>query len=166
LVIRILIILLADMGKTIAATAEMLGCCEQMVLNQRKRFLARRAEGPVIALLDLPRSGRPVTGQQPASGSADDADVRTAIAATPVGIGYALVGDNLAFAQDSLLGDIVDWEALWAELCAANPEDPACEHEPDVEASELDFQARSEMAHLLDTLPPAGPRHPHHLYGS
>jgi len=61
LVIRILIILLADKGKTIAATAELLGCCEQTVLNQRKRFLARRCEGPVEALLDLPRSGRPVT---------------------------------------------------------------------------------------------------------
>ena len=59
--IRILIILLADKGKTIAATAETLGCCEQTVLNQRKRFLARRSEGPVTALEDLPRSGRPVT---------------------------------------------------------------------------------------------------------
>jgi len=60
-VIRILTILLADKGKTIAATAEILGCCEQTVLNQRKRFLARRSEGPVAALMDLPRSGRPVT---------------------------------------------------------------------------------------------------------
>jgi transposase-like protein len=61
LVIRILIILLADAGKTIAATAEILGCCEQTVLNQRKRFLARRSEGAMMALIDLPRSGRPVT---------------------------------------------------------------------------------------------------------
>jgi hypothetical protein len=60
-VIRILIILLADKGKTIAATAGILGCCEQTVLNQRKRFLARRSEGSVAALRDLPRSGRPVT---------------------------------------------------------------------------------------------------------
>jgi hypothetical protein len=60
-VIRILIILLADAGKTIVATAEILGCCEQTVLNQRKRFLARRCEGPVEALKDLPRSGRPVS---------------------------------------------------------------------------------------------------------
>jgi hypothetical protein len=60
-VIRILIILLADRGKTIAATAETLCCCEQTVLNQRKRFVARRCVGPVEALMDLPRSGRPVT---------------------------------------------------------------------------------------------------------
>ena len=60
-VIRILIILLANAGKTIAATAETLGCCEQTVLNQRTRFLARRSEGAVTALMDLPRSGRPVT---------------------------------------------------------------------------------------------------------
>jgi hypothetical protein len=60
-VIRILIILLADKGKTIAATAEAMGCCEQTVLNQRKRFLAHRSAGPVEALTDLPRSGRPVT---------------------------------------------------------------------------------------------------------
>jgi len=61
LVIRVLIILLADAGKTIVQTADILGCCEQTVLNQRKRFLMRRSEGPVTALLDLPRSGRPVT---------------------------------------------------------------------------------------------------------
>lgn len=61
LVIRILIILWADAGKTLVQTAELLGCCEQTVLNQRKRFLERRSEGSVAALLDLPRSGRPVT---------------------------------------------------------------------------------------------------------
>jgi len=61
LVIRVLIILLADAGKTIVQTAQILGCCEQTVLNQRKRFLQWRSVGPVTALLDLPRSGRPVT---------------------------------------------------------------------------------------------------------
>lgn len=61
LVIRILNILLANAGRTIAETATILGCCEQTVLNQRKRFLERRSEGPVMALMDLPRSGRPVT---------------------------------------------------------------------------------------------------------
>ena len=61
LVIRILMILLANKGKTLNETAETLGCCEQTVLNQRKQFLARRAEGPVQALQDRPRSGRPVT---------------------------------------------------------------------------------------------------------
>jgi len=61
LVIRILIILLANAGKTMAQTATILDCCEQTVLNQRQRFLERRSEGAVIALLDLPRSGRPVT---------------------------------------------------------------------------------------------------------
>lgn len=61
LVIRILIILWADEGKTIAQTAELLDCCEQTVSNWRKRFIARRSEGPVAALDDLPRSGRPVT---------------------------------------------------------------------------------------------------------
>ncbi|MDH7487726.1 MAG: helix-turn-helix domain-containing protein, partial [Anaerolineae bacterium] len=59
LVIRILIILWADQGRTIAQTAALLGCCEQTVLNWRKRFLERRSEGPVAALMDLPRSGRP-----------------------------------------------------------------------------------------------------------
>lgn len=37
LVIRILIVLLADAAKTIAETATILGCCEQTVLNQRKK---------------------------------------------------------------------------------------------------------------------------------
>jgi len=59
LVIRILIILWAGEGRTIAQTAKLLGCCEQTVLNWRKRFLDRRPEGPVAALMDLPRSGRP-----------------------------------------------------------------------------------------------------------
>jgi len=61
LVIRILIILLADAGKTIAQTAAALDCCEQTVLNQRRRFGQRRSAGSVAALQDLPRSGRPVT---------------------------------------------------------------------------------------------------------
>ena len=59
LVLRILIILMANDGKTISETAKSLGCCEQTVLNQRKRFLGRRTEGAVAALRDLPRSGRP-----------------------------------------------------------------------------------------------------------
>jgi hypothetical protein len=60
-VLRILIILWAAKGKTIAQTAELLECCEQTVLNWRKRFLERRSEGAVQALMDLPRSGRPPT---------------------------------------------------------------------------------------------------------
>jgi len=60
LVSRIFIILWANTGRTIAQTAELLGCCEQTVLNWRKRFLELRSEGPVTALMDLPRSGRPV----------------------------------------------------------------------------------------------------------
>jgi hypothetical protein len=60
LIIRILIILAADAGKTLAETAAFVNCCEQTVLNQRKRFLARREEGPILSLVDLPRSGRPV----------------------------------------------------------------------------------------------------------
>ena len=59
LVIRILIILWAGEGRTIAQTATSLGCCEQTALNWRKRFLDHRSEGPVAALMDLPRSGRP-----------------------------------------------------------------------------------------------------------
>jgi hypothetical protein len=58
-VIRILIILWAGQGRTIAQTVELLGCCEQTILNWRKRFLERRSEGPIAALMDLPRSGRP-----------------------------------------------------------------------------------------------------------
>ena len=58
--LRILIILWAAKGKTIAQTAELLGCCEQTVINWRKWFLERRSAGPVKALMDLPRSGRPV----------------------------------------------------------------------------------------------------------
>jgi hypothetical protein len=61
LVNRSLIILWADAGKTIAETAELLDCCEQTVINQRKRFLERRSEGAVVALQDLPRQGRPPT---------------------------------------------------------------------------------------------------------
>jgi len=60
-VLRILIILLANDHKTIAATAKLLGCCEQTVLNQRRRLLERRAEGVLTALRDLPRTGRPRT---------------------------------------------------------------------------------------------------------
>lgn len=60
LVNRILIILWACQGRTIAQTAQGLGCCQQTVLNWRKRFLQRRHEGVVQALTDLPRTGRPL----------------------------------------------------------------------------------------------------------
>jgi hypothetical protein len=61
LITRILIILWAAKGRTIAKTAKWLECSEQTVLNWRKWFLARRSQGAVKALMDLPRSGRPVT---------------------------------------------------------------------------------------------------------
>jgi len=77
LVIRILIILQADKGRTIAHTAEWLSCCEQTVLNWRKRFLERRSAGAVAALMDLPRSGRPVT-----YGAKERAQVTAAVCAT------------------------------------------------------------------------------------
>jgi hypothetical protein len=49
LVSRILIILWADPGKTLVQSATLLDCCEQTVLNQRRRFIQRRAEGAVVA---------------------------------------------------------------------------------------------------------------------
>jgi len=61
LVTRILTIMLANAGETILETAKILGCCKQTVLNQRKRFIEHRGEGAVAALMDKPRSGRPVT---------------------------------------------------------------------------------------------------------
>jgi tellurite resistance protein len=59
---RARMILWADAGITIAETQRRLDCSEQIVLNWRRDFLARReAEGAVEALKDRPRSGRPVT---------------------------------------------------------------------------------------------------------
>lgn len=77
MVIRVLIILQADKGKTIAETVENLGCCEQTVINQRQRFLQRRSEGAVAALEDLPRSGRP-----PRYGAQEQAEVVSAVCET------------------------------------------------------------------------------------
>jgi hypothetical protein len=57
---RARMILWADQGVTIAETQRRLDCCEQIVLNWRRDFLARREEeGPVEALKDRPRPGRP-----------------------------------------------------------------------------------------------------------
>lgn len=59
---RARMILWADEGVTIAETQRRLGCSEQIVVNWRRDFLARREqEGPVEALKDRHRSGRPVT---------------------------------------------------------------------------------------------------------
>ena len=59
---RARMILWANEGVTIAETRHRLGCSEQIVLNWRRDFLARREqEGPVEALKDRHRSGRPVT---------------------------------------------------------------------------------------------------------
>lgn len=57
---RARMILWADEGVTIAETQRRLGCSEQIVVNWRRDFLARRdREGPSEALKDRPRSGRP-----------------------------------------------------------------------------------------------------------
>ncbi len=57
---RARMILWADQGVTIAETQRRLDCSEQIVLNWRRDFLLRREEeGPVNALKDRPRSGRP-----------------------------------------------------------------------------------------------------------
>jgi hypothetical protein len=57
---RARMILWADERVTIAKTQRRLGCSEQIVLNWRRDFLARREEeGPVEALKDRPRPGRP-----------------------------------------------------------------------------------------------------------
>ena len=59
---RARMILWADDGLTIAETQRRLGCSEQIILNWRRDFLARREpEGPIDALKDRPRPGRPVT---------------------------------------------------------------------------------------------------------
>jgi hypothetical protein len=59
---RARMILWADEGVTIVETQRRLGCSEQIVLNWRRDFLVRReTEGPVEALKDRPRPGRPVT---------------------------------------------------------------------------------------------------------
>ena len=59
---RARMILWADDGVTIAETQRRLGCSEQIVLNWRRDFLARReSEGPIDALSDRPRPGRPVS---------------------------------------------------------------------------------------------------------
>lgn len=57
---RARIILWADQGQAIAETQHRLGCAEQTVLNWRAAFLERRTQaGPVDALRDRPRPGRP-----------------------------------------------------------------------------------------------------------
>lgn len=57
---RARMILWAADGITIGETQRRLGCSEQIVLNWRRDYLARRnEEGPVDALKDRPRPGRP-----------------------------------------------------------------------------------------------------------
>ena len=59
---RARMILWADEGVTIAETQRRLRCSEQIVLNWRRDFLARREEeGALEALKDRRRPGRPVT---------------------------------------------------------------------------------------------------------
>ena len=57
---RARMILWAADGITIGETQRHLGCSEQIVLNWRRDYLARRdQEGPINALKDRPRPGRP-----------------------------------------------------------------------------------------------------------
>jgi transposase len=65
---RARMILWADEGVTIAETQRRLGCSEQIVLNWRRDFLARREQGIIEALKDRPRPGRPVVFSPGAAG--------------------------------------------------------------------------------------------------
>ncbi len=57
---RARMILWAADGITISETQHRLGCSEQIVLNWRRAFVARRdQEGPLKALQDRSRPGRP-----------------------------------------------------------------------------------------------------------
>lgn len=63
-------ILWAADGITIRETQHRLSCSEQIVLNWRQAFLTRRdQEGPLKALQDRPRSGRPPVFSPSASGT-------------------------------------------------------------------------------------------------
>ena len=67
---RARMILWASEGITIRETQRRLGCSEQIVLNWRQAFLARRnQEGPIKALQDRPRPGRPPVFSPSASGA-------------------------------------------------------------------------------------------------
>jgi len=67
---RARIILWADEGKTLAETVERLGCSEQIVVNWRRAFVERHEqEGPLQALKDRPRPGRPKSFSPGAGGS-------------------------------------------------------------------------------------------------
>jgi len=67
---RARMILWAADGITIGETRRRLGWSEQIVLNWRQAFLARRdREGPINALKDRPRPGRPPVFSPSASGA-------------------------------------------------------------------------------------------------
>ena len=59
----------ADEGVTIDASAYRLDCHRETILYWRQRFLERRSEGLPVCLQDLPRSGRPASFSPSASGT-------------------------------------------------------------------------------------------------
>jgi len=76
---RARMILWADEGVTIRETVERLGCSEQIVVNWRREFVGRREQaGPVAALKDRPRSGRPRVFSPGASGASESHRLREA----------------------------------------------------------------------------------------
>jgi uncharacterized repeat protein (TIGR01451 family) len=66
------------------------------------------------------------TAQQPAR-LFTGADVHWNLAAEPAGIAYSVLEDNLFNIMDDVFEDMTDWDAVDAELCALNPDDPECE---------------------------------------
>ncbi len=97
-------------------------------------------------------SGRLTAGGiQRSTASASGADhLQAAIYATPAGIDYSLFDDNLIATHGDLFAHLTDWEAILNELCQANPDHADCEREASApQVSGIDFEARSELAHLL-----------------
>lgn len=61
-------------------------------------------------------------------GTPTGGDVRVALSSYPSGVAYSLLNDNLFFAMKDLPQFAgVDWSSITDQLCADNPDDPACQ---------------------------------------
>ncbi|MGC9400243.1 MAG: LamG-like jellyroll fold domain-containing protein [Anaerolineae bacterium] len=78
------------------------------------------------------------------------ADVRWTMDAAPAGIAYSVLEDNLFNIMDDVFADMTDWDAVDAELCALNPDDPECERQ-DTPKSDVTLRATTTQASRLST---------------
>ncbi|MEM7028170.1 MAG: LamG-like jellyroll fold domain-containing protein [Chloroflexota bacterium] len=88
-------------------------------------------------------------------GSTATAQLQTSLSASPTGVAYSLLGDNILRTHQHLLADGVDWATIWTDLCEDNPDDAACIRQATgPQTRQIDLHPARDLGHLKAVVHP------------